>query len=67
MVLQRDFKVINIGLKGKAKTPTVVLETRDGEKLTLKFESKFELAPYELDQVFTVKISKGEQVRLPGA
>lgn len=64
--MQRDFKVIEIGLKGKAKTPTVVLQTHDGEKLTLKFEHRLELAPYELEQVFTVKISKGEQARLPG-
>jgi hypothetical protein len=65
-MLQRDFKVIDIGLKGKAKTPTIVLESRDGEKLTLKFDDRFQLAPYELDQTFTVKISKGEQVKLPG-
>jgi len=64
--MQRDFKVIEIGLKGKAKTPTVVLATRDGERLTLKFDDKLQLAPYELDQEFTVKIAKGEQVKLPG-
>jgi hypothetical protein len=66
-LLQRDFKVIDISLKGKAKTPTMVLETRDGERLTLKFDNKLELAPYQLDQEFTVKISKGEQIKLPGA
>jgi len=64
--MQRDFKVIEIGLKGKAKTPTVVLVTRDGERLTLKFDDKLQLVPYELDQEFTVKIAKGEQVKLPG-
>ena len=64
--MQRDFKVIEIGLKGKAKTPTVVLVTRDGERLTLKFDDKLQLVPYELDQEFTVKIGKGEQVKLPG-
>ena len=64
--MQRDFKVIEIGLKGKAKTPTVVLATRDGERLTLKFDDKLQLAPYELDQEFTVKIAKGEQIKLPG-
>jgi len=64
--MQRDFKVIEIGLKGKAKTPTVVLATRDGERLTLKFDDKLQLAPYELDQEFTVKIAKAEQIKLPG-
>jgi len=29
-------------------------------------DDKFQLAPYELDQTFTVKITKGEQVKLPG-
>lgn len=66
-MIDRDLKVVEIGLKGKEKTPTVVLQNRDGERLTLKFDSRLELTGFELDREFTVKISKGEQVRLPGA
>jgi hypothetical protein len=61
---QRDFKVTALALKGKAKVPTVSLETEHGEKLSLKLDDPLHLASFEINQEFTVKISKGEQVPL---
>jgi hypothetical protein len=63
--LQRDFKVVSKGLKGKKnQTPFVTLQTLEGEKLTLHLESKQLLDEFEIDQAFTVKIVEGEQQQL---
>jgi len=63
--LQRDFKVVSKGLKGKKnQTPFVTLQTLEGEKLTLHLESKQQLDQFEIDQAFTVKIVEGEQQQL---
>ena len=62
--MQRDFKVVSKGLKGKNKTPFVTLQTLEGEKLTLHLESKTQLDQFEVDQEFTVKIVEGEQQSL---
>jgi hypothetical protein len=62
--LQRDFKVVSKGLKGKNHTPYIVLQTLEGEKLTLHLESKTQLDEFEIDQEFTVKIVEGEQQSL---
>jgi hypothetical protein len=61
---QRDFKVTALALKGKAKVPTVSLETEAGEKMSLKLENSLQLAYFEINQEFTVKIGKGEQTPL---
>ncbi len=65
--MQRDFKVVELSLKGKHKTPTVALTTVDGERLTLKLESRQQLDDFEIDQEFTVRIGNGSQAKLPGA
>jgi hypothetical protein len=57
-------KVVGISLKGKAKVPTVAFESREGEKLTLKLESPSSLKAFEINQEFTLKLSKGEQIPL---
>ena len=63
--MQRDFKVVSKGLKGKKnQTPFVALQTLEGEKLTLHLESKQQLDQFEIDQAFTVKIVEGEQQQL---
>ena len=63
--MQRDFKVVSKGLKGKKnQTPFVTLQTLEGEKLTLHLESKQQLDEFEIDQAFTVKIVEGEQQQL---
>jgi len=63
--LQRDFKVVSKGLKGKKnQTPFVTFQTLEGEKLTLHLESKQLLDEFEIDQAFTVKIVEGEQQQL---
>jgi hypothetical protein len=56
--------VTDIGLKGKAKTPTVVLASGEGEKLVLKLEVKQQLDEFQLDEEFTVKITNGGQTTL---
>jgi len=63
-MLQRDFKVVSKGLKGKDETPFVTMVTVEGEKLTLYLESKQQLDQFEIDQEFTVKIVEGEQRKL---
>lgn len=64
-MLQRDFKVVSKGLKGKKnQTPFVILQTLEGEKLMLHLESKQQLNQFEIDQEFTVKIVEGEQQSL---
>lgn len=64
MAWSRDFKVTEKGLKGKKKTPTLVLGSGDGEKLVLKFDVVSQLDQFELDAEFTVKIGKGAQTKL---
>ena len=61
MRISRDFTVIAIAKKGKAKTPTVTLETTDGEKLTLKLDESSDLDNFEIDQEFTMKMGESEQ------
>lgn len=63
-MLERLLKVTDIGLKGKDKTPTVVLASAEGEKLLLKFEIKQQLDEFELDEEFTVKVGAGGQTKL---
>jgi len=64
-LLQRDFKVVSKGLKGKKnQTPFVTLSTLEGEKLTLHLESTAQLAQFEIGEEFTVKIVEGEQQQL---
>lgn len=65
MFSQRDFTVTALALKGKAKTPTVSLESRDGEKLTLKLEDSLQLAYFGINREFTIKLSDGEQTKFP--
>lgn len=64
MNVQRDLKVVGFALKGKAKTPTVTLESRNGEKLTLKFESMSSFNAFEINQEFTLKLGNCEQTPL---
>ena len=59
--MEREFKVIGKGLKGKYETAYVTLKTADGEKMTLHLEGKHLLPQYEIDQHFTVKILKEQQ------
>jgi len=54
--VQRDFKVLSKGLKGRHQTPFVTLKTVEGEKLTLHFEDKRQLDDFQIEQIFTVKI-----------
>ena len=63
-MLERLLKVTDIGLKGKDKTPTVVLASAEGEKLLLKFEARQQLEEFELDQEFSVKVGIGAQTKL---
>jgi len=62
--VQRDFKVVSKGLKSKRRTPFVILQSLEGEKLTLHLESQAQLDEFEIDQTFTVKIVEGEQRKL---
>jgi len=62
--MQRDFKVVSKGVKGKNKTPFATLVSLEGEKLTLYLESPAQLAQFEIDQEFTVKIVEGAQQKL---
>lgn len=55
-MLQRDFKVITKGLKGKNQTPYATLKTAEAEKLTLHLLDKRQLDDFQIEQVFTVKI-----------
>ena len=63
--MQRDFKVVSKGLKGKHQIPFVVLVTAEGDKLTLHFLDKKQLDNFRIEQIFTVKIVK-EQTTLAG-
>jgi len=62
--MQRDFKVVSKGLKGKNETPFVILVSLENEKLILYLESPAQLTQFEIDQEFTVKIVEGEQQKL---
>lgn len=61
MIVERDFKVTGKQLKGKAKEPTVTLESGNGEKLTLKLEDPLHLESFSFNQAFTVKLCKTSQ------
>jgi hypothetical protein len=59
--LQRDFKVLCKGLKGRNKdTPFVKLVTEYGESLTLHLPSRKDLDDFH-EEVFTVKIVQEQQ------
>ncbi len=64
MVTDRDFKVIEKGLKGKAKSPTLILANKDGERLVLKFLEASQLSDFELEEEYTVKIVEGAQQKI---
>ena len=63
-MLQRDFVVVSKGLRGKGKKPCVVLETEDGEKLTIFLESEQLLNKFQIRAEFTLKLVEGEQSKL---
>ena len=57
--MQRDFKVISKGLKGKNKdTPFVSLVSEYGEKLILHLPDRKQLNDFHIEQIFTVKITQ---------
>jgi hypothetical protein len=62
--MQRDFKVVSKGLKGKNETPFVILVSLEDEELILYLESPAQLTQFEIDQEFTVKIVEGAQQKL---
>jgi len=64
MTHERSFRVTNIGVKGKHKTPTITMESLDGEKLTLKLQERQHLDSFEIDQEFTMKLNKTPQNKL---
>jgi hypothetical protein len=61
MPIERDFEVINIGLKGKAKVPTVILESDNGEKFPLKLVERSHLESFKIGQRFTMNLGVGAQ------
>ena len=61
--MQRDFKVVSKGLKGKHLIPFVTLITAEGDKLTLHLVDKLQLADFQIEQIFSVKIVR-EQTTL---
>lgn len=61
-MLQREFKVISKGLKGKNKdTPFIKLVTEYGETMTLHLTDRRELNEYHIEEVFTVKMVQEQQ------
>lgn len=61
MTIERDFEVIDIGLKGKAKVPTVIFESGNGEKFPLKLAEQSHLESFKIGQRFTMKLGVGAQ------
>lgn len=60
--MQRDFKVVSKGLKGRNRdTPFVKLVTEYGESLTLHLPDRKSLNEFHIEEVFTVKIVQEQQ------
>lgn len=61
--MQRDFKVLCKGLKGRNKdTPFVKLVTEYGETLTLHLPDRKSLNDFHIEEVFTVRIVQEQQI-----
>lgn len=63
--MQRDFKVVRKGLKGKHDTPFIILVTEYGDKLTLHLSDRSELNKYHIEEIFTVQIVKEQTTLVP--
>ena len=61
----RDFEIVGINLKGKAKTPVLSLESGAGEKLTVVWSDRGSLSMFKIGMEFRMKLTRGEQVTLP--
>ena len=62
--MQRDFKVLSKGLKGRNRdTPFVVLVSEYGEKLIIHVPDRKTLNDYHIEEIFTVNVTK-EQTKL---
>jgi hypothetical protein len=64
-MIGRDFEIVGINLKGKAKTPTLSLESENGEKLTVMLSDRSFLAQFKTGMEFRMKLYPGEQETLP--
>jgi len=61
--VQRDFKVVSKGLKGKHDTPFIKLVSEYGDKIVWHFQDRKELNNFHIEEIFTVEIVK-EQTTL---
>ena len=62
--MQRDFKVLSKGLKGRNRdTPFVVLVSEYGEKLVIHVADRKTLNEYHIEEIFTLELTK-EQTTL---
>lgn len=60
--MERDFKVVAKGLKGKNRdTPFVKLVSEYGEKLEIHVPSRLDLAKYHIEEILTIEISQTQQ------
>ena len=62
--MERSFRVSSKGLKGKNKTPFVILSNNDAEKLELHLEAKTQLDEFQIEDEFTFKLTPTKQSRL---
>ena len=57
-MIGRDFEIVQMGGKGKNKTPVLKLESPNGEKMEIKLsgDTKAALSHYEFGQCFRVEL-----------
>jgi len=57
-----DMKVIDKGLKGKGHSVAFVkLVSEDGSSLNVVLDSRAQLSAFQLEEIFTVRISQDQQ------
>lgn len=61
--MERDFRVVSKGLKGKHDTPLIKLISEYGDKITFHLSDRKKLNNYHIEQIFTVEMSQ-EQTTL---
>jgi hypothetical protein len=63
--VERNFKVLNKGLKGKHhNTPFILLVNADSEKLELHLEAKSQLSEFEIEDMFVFRLTPSKQGKL---
>lgn len=59
--MERDFKVVSKGLKGKHDVPFIQLVSEYGDKVVWHFQDRKQLNNYHIEEIITVELSQRQQ------